>query len=354
MFDFKTKRPDRWLGALLMAPLLLAACATRPASAADVVNIYSYREPRLIHPLLAAFTQKTGIKTQLVYGQDGLLERVAAEGKNSPADVILTVDIGRLADAKAKGISQPITSPTVIANIPATYRDPEGHWIGLTERARIVFASKTRVKQDAITYDELADPKWKGKICMRSGQHTYNIGLLASIIAHEGPAKAEAWAKGVKANLARKPAGGDRDQAKAIFAGECDLAVANTYYMAAMQQNTRNPEQQKWAAAIKIIFPDAKDRGTHVNISGAVLAKYAPNKANAIKLIEFLTGPDGQKVYADAVNEYPLLKGVPASKLVESWGKLVPDKLAFSRIAALRRQASQIMDKVAFDAGPGS
>jgi iron(III) transport system substrate-binding protein len=337
-----------------MAAALVVGSGCVPARAADVVNIYSFREPSLVRPLLHAFTQATGIKTRLIYGQDGLLERVAAEGVNSPADVILTVDIGRLSDAKAKGVSQPVTSKIVAANIPSIYRDPEGHWIGLTQRARIVFASKPRVKQDAITYAELADPKWKGKICMRSGQHTYNIGLLASIIAHVGADKAEAWAKGVKSNLARKPAGGDRDQAKAIYAGECDLAVANAYYMAAMQTNTRNPEQQKWAAAIKLIFPDANGRGTHVNISGAVLARYAPNKANGIKLIEFLSSAAGQKIYAEQVNEYPLLKGVAPSALVASWGKLHPDKLAFDKIAALRKQASEIMDRVGFDAGPGT
>ncbi|MEZ5855700.1 MAG: extracellular solute-binding protein [Hyphomicrobiaceae bacterium] len=224
-------------------------------------------------------------------------------------------------------------------------------------RTRVVFASKARPARPAertITYAELADPKWKGRICMRSGQHTYNVGLLAAIIAHEGAAKAEAWARGVKANLARKPSGGDRDQAKAIFAGKCDLAIANTYYMAAMQTNTRNPEQQQWAAAIKIIFPDTAGNGTHVNISGAVLAKYAPNRANGVKLIEFLSSPEGQRGYAEQVNEYPLLSEVSPSQIVNSWGKLVPDKLEFSRIADLRRKASEIMDKVAFDAGPGS
>ncbi len=347
-------QPKRSRAAFMLAlslPLMLQA---KTAQAESVVNIYSFREPGLVQPLLKAFTDKTGIATRLIYSQDGLLERVAAEGRNSPADVILTVDIGRLAEAKAKGVSQPLASSVVQANIPARYRDPEGHWIGLSQRARVVFASKARVPQDAITYAELADPKWKGRICMRSGQHTYNIGLLAALIAHDGAAKAEAWARGVKANLARKPAGGDRDQAKAIFSGECDLAIANTYYMAAMQTNTRHPEQQEWAKSIKILFPDAAGNGTHVNISGAVLAKYAPNRANAVKLIEFLSAGEGQKIYADQVNEYPLLSGIKPSPLVDSWGKLVPDKLAFDRIAALRRQASEIMDKVAFDAGPGS
>jgi iron(III) transport system substrate-binding protein len=336
--------------------IALAAMVTAGAAAAadQVVNIYSAREPVLIEPLLKAFTERTGIKTNMVFVKDGLAERVAAEGANSPADVLLDVDIGRLAATKAQGVTQPIASDAVAGNVPAQYRDPEGHWIGLTQRARVIYASKDRVKQDTITYEELADPKWKGKICSRSGQHAYNIGLLASIIAHAGEAKAEAWARGVKANLAMKPAGGDRDQAKAIFSGQCDIAIANTYYMAAMQKNEKNPEQKQWAAGIKILFPNATDRGTHVNISGALLAKHAPHKANGIKLIEFLSSAEGQSVYAERVNEYPLKAGVPVSKLVDSWGKLKADAIAFDKIAAVRKKASEIMDKVGFDAGPGA
>ncbi|MDX2157940.1 MAG: Fe(3+) ABC transporter substrate-binding protein [Hyphomicrobiaceae bacterium] len=337
----------------LTAAVLLAAFGGG-ALAEEIVNIYSLREPGLVKPLLKAFKDKTGIRTQLVYGQDGLIERMAAEGTNSPADVLLAVDIGRLVEAEVKGVSQPVTSAAVQATVPARYRDPAGHWIGLSQRARVVFASRARVKQDTITYADLADPRWKGRVCMRSGQHTYNIGLLASIIAHEGPEKAEAWARGVKANLARKPAGGDRDQAKAIFAGECDLALANTYYMAAMQTNQKNPEQQQWAASIKLLFPEAEGRGTHVNISGAVLAKFAPHRANGIKLIEFLASEEGQRLYAAEVNEYPLMAGIQPSALVASWGQLKPDTLPFTRIAELRKQASEIMDKVGFDAGPGT
>ncbi len=332
----------------------LASGMAAPANAQDAVNIYSSREPALIEPLLKAFTEKTSIKVNMVFVKDGLAERVAAEGVNSPVDVMLDVDIGRLAAAKDKGISQPVASAGVVANVPAQYRDPQGHWIGLSQRARVVYASKERVKQDAISYEELADPKWKGKICSRSGQHTYNIGLLASIIAHVGEAKAEEWARGVKANLAKKPAGGDRDQAKAIFAGECDLAIANTYYMAAMQTNEKNPEQKQWAGAIKILFPNAADRGTHVNISGALLAKHAPNKANGVKLIEFLSSDAGQSLYAERVSEYPLKPGVAVSRIVDSWGKLKADALDFDKIGALRKKASEIMDKVGFDGGPGA
>ncbi|MEZ5843174.1 MAG: Fe(3+) ABC transporter substrate-binding protein [Hyphomicrobiaceae bacterium] len=333
---------------------LSALALVSPALAAGEVNIYSYREPGLIKPLLDAFTKKTGIKTNVVFAQAGLDDRMKAEGANSPADVLLTVDIGRLSDAKAKGVSQPVDTAAIKAHIPAHYRDPEGHWIGVSQRARVIYASKERVKQDTITYAELADPKWKGKICSRSGRHTYNIGLLASIIAHEGEAKAEAWARGVKNNLARKPAGGDRDQAKAIYAGECDIGIGNTYYMAAMQTNKKSPEQQKWAAAIKLLFPDAAGRGTHVNISGAVLAKHAPHRENGVKLIEFLASEEGQKIYAEIVNEYPLKAGVPISERVKSWGTLKADTLAFDKISKLRKKAADIMDKVGFDAGPGA
>lgn len=329
---------------------VLASGLGLPASAQGVVNVYSYREPALIAPLVEAFQASTKIKVNLVYAADGLAERMEAEGVNSPADVLLTVDIVRLSDAKSKGITQPISSKVLQDAIPATYRDPEGHWFALTQRARVVYASKERVAQKAITYEELADPKWKGKICTRSGQHTYNIGLLASMIAHHGEEKAEAWIRGIKANLGRKPAGGDREQVRDVKAGLCDVAIGNTYYMAAMQSG--NAEQQGWAAAVNLLFPNAENRGTHVNISGAVLGKHAPNKANGIKLIEFLASDEGQRIYAERVSEYPLKPGIAISERVKSWGPLKPDPLPLSRIADHRRKASELMDKVGFDQGP--
>ncbi len=338
---------------LATLPALFLALTAGAAAATEEVNIYSYREPGLIGPLLESFTKKTGIKVNVVFAKDGLIERLASEGANSPADLLLTVDIANLTQAEDKGVTQPITSEAIAANIPAAYRDPDGQWVGLSQRARVIYASKDRVKQDAITYAELADPKWKGKICSRSGQHYYNVALLASVIAHEGAEKAEAWARGVKANLATKPAGGDRDQVKAIHAGQCDIAIGNTYYMAAMQTSNK-PEQQAWADSVKLLFPNSGDRGTHVNISGAVLAKNAPHKDSAVKLLEFLASDEGQKLYAEVVNEYPLKSGVAISERVNSWGKLTPDKLALEDIAKLRKQASEIMDKVGFDAGPGA
>ena len=238
--------------------------------------------------------------------------------------------------------------------MPAQFRDPGNHWFGLTMRSRVVYASKERVKQDQITYEDLADPKWKGRICIRSGQHVYNTSLIATMIAHKGEAATEAWLKGVKANLAHKPAGGDREQARDIFSGKCDLALGNTYYMALMMKNEKNPEQQQWAGAIKILFPNAADRGSHVNISGMAMAKHAPNKANALKLMEFLASEDAQKIYATANNEYPVNSSVPPSDIVKSWGALKADALPLDNIAKYRKKASELVDKANFDAGPSS
>lgn len=319
------------------------------AKAAEEVNVYSYRQPFLVKPLFDAFTKETGIQVNTIFAKKGMVEKIKAEGQNTKADVLLTVDISRLSKAVSEGVSQPITSETLTGNIPAEYRDPKGHWFGLTRRARIVYASKARVKQDAITYEELADPKWKGKICIRSGQHVYNRALFASLIAHHGEEKAQNWLKGFKANLARKPKGNDRKQVKAIFAGECDISIGNTYYMGKMMTNEKNPEQKDWAKSVRIIFPNADDRGSHVNISGALLAKYAPQKANGIKLIEWLSGDTAQKIYAEQNFEYPVKKGIAVSDLVKSWGTLKADKLALSTIAELSGKATKMVDKVGFN-----
>ena len=338
--------------AIAFGVVLATALHASAALAQGEVNIYSYREPGLIDPLLKAFTEKTGIKTNVVFAQAGLNERLAAEGANSPADLLFTVDAGRLSEAKDAGLTQPVPSTSLTGTVPTNVRDPDNHWLGLTMRARVVYASKDRVAQDTITYKELADPKWKGKICIRSGQHVYNTSLVATIIAHEGEEAAEAWLKGVKANLAQKPAGGDREQVRDVQAGKCDLAVGNTYYMALMQTNTKNPEQQEWAKAVKILFPNAADRGTHVNISGVALTKHAPNKANAIKLMEYLVSDEAQKIYATANNEYPVSAKVQPSDIVKAWGTLKPDSLALENIAKYRKKASELIDRVGFDAGP--
>ncbi|MBD8892218.1 Fe(3+) ABC transporter substrate-binding protein [Roseibium litorale] len=340
----------------LASAIMLAttALAGGNAQAAEEVNVYSYRQPSLIQPLLDAFTAKTGIKTNVVFSDKGLGERIAAEGENSPADVMLTVDIGRLDSAKQLGIAEPIKSDVVAKDIPPQFRDVDGDWVGLTARARVIYASRERVDQDTITYEELADPKWKGRICTRSGQHVYTLGLIASMIVHHGEAETEKWLVGLRDNLARKPTGNDRAQVKSIYAGECDIALGNTYYMGQMETNEKEPEQKDWAASVRLIFPNAEDRGTHVNISGVILNKHAPHRDNAMKLIEFLTTPDAQKIYAETNFEYPLTPGVEISERVKGWGELKPDDISLSEIAKYRKAASEMVDRVAFDDGPAS
>ncbi len=258
-----------------------------PARADGEVNVYTYRQPSLIEPLFEAFTARTGISVRAVFADNGLVERLAQEGRNSPADLLLTADVGRLVEAAGRDLAQPVTLPSVIDKIPANLRDPGNQWFGLTMRARVVYASVDRVPAGPISYEELADPKWKGKICLRPGNHPYNLGLIAAMIAHKGEDGARAWLKGLKDNLAIKPSGNDRSQAKSVFAGECDLAIANTYYMGKMLTNDEGPEQKDWAKAVKIVFPSSPEFGTHVNISGMLLTKNAPNKDNALKLMEY-------------------------------------------------------------------
>jgi len=310
------------------------------------VNVYTYRETKLVQPLFDAFTKDTGIKVNIISASSGLEQRIKSEGERSPADVLLTVDIGRLEDAVRAGITQPIVSPALDKVIGAQYSDPEGHWVGISLRARVVYASKERVKQDSITYEELADPKWKGKICIRSGQHIYNNALIAAFIAKHGEAKAEEWLRGLKANLAQKPSGGDRETARDVAAGKCDLGIGNTYYWALM---ATSDAQKPWADATKVILPTFAGGGTHVNVSGVVLAKYAPNKANAMTLIEWLAGEKAQHIYADVNYEYPLRAGVAVNAIIAGYGTLKPDTLALSKVAAAKKAAAALVDKVGFD-----
>lgn len=332
---------------------MTAIAATSGAALADgEVNVYSYRQPELIQPLVDAFTKETGITANVLFLDKGLVERIAAEGANSPADVILTVDIGRLVEAKDGGVTQPLENEVINKDIPAQYRDPAGEWFGLTTRGRVVYASKERVPETAITYEELAEPKWKGRICIRDGQHSYNVGLFASMVAHHGAEYTEKWLTGLKNNLARKPDGNDRSQAKAIMAGECDISLGNTYYVGLMMTNEKDPEEKEWAAATKILFPNAADRGTHVNISGMALAKHAPNKDNAVKFMEFLSSGKAQEIYAEQVFEYPVLPDAKVSDVVASFGEIKPDTLPLVDIAANRKTASELVDKVGLNDGP--
>ena len=311
------------------------------------VNVYTYRETKLIQPLFDAFTKETGIKVNVVSASSGLEQRIKTEGVNSPADVLLTVDIGRLSDAVRAEVTQPIKSETLDTVIAPQYRDPAGNWYGVSMRARVIYASNDRVKQNAITYEELADPKWKGKICIRSGQHMYNNALFAAYIAHHGPAKFEEWLKAVKANLAQKPSGGDREVARDIAAGKCDIGLGNTYYWALM--NDKEADKKSWAQATRVILPTFENGGTHVNLSGVVLAKHAPNKANAMKLIEWLVGDKAQQLYAEMNYEYPLRAGVALNPTIASYGTLKADAMPLSKIADNKKAAADLVDKVGFD-----
>nr|WP_244493424.1 Fe(3+) ABC transporter substrate-binding protein [Aureimonas sp. N4] len=321
------------------------------AEAADV-NIYSSRQPALIQPLLDAFTKETGLTTAAIFIEKGLEERVKAEGANSPADVILTVDIGRLDAAREAGILQPLENAVIAKDIPAAFRDKGNEWSGVTARARVVYASADRVGDEPITYESLADPKWKGKICIRSGQHQYNVALIAAFLAHHGEAKTKTWLEGLRDNLASAPQGGDRDQARNVAAGQCDIAIGNTYYVGLMRNNEKEPEQKEWAKAIKVVLPTFENGGTHVNISGMGLAKNAPNRDNAVKFMEFLTTDEAQRIYAEINHEYPLKPGVAQSETVKSFGELKPDTLSLTDIASHRAKASQLIDEVGFDKGP--
>ncbi|MBT3305973.1 MAG: Fe(3+) ABC transporter substrate-binding protein [Alphaproteobacteria bacterium] len=336
------------------ALILTVTFASLNASAAEV-NLYSARQAFLMTPLLDAFTQKTGIKVNMVYLKKGMQERLKAEGANSPADLVLTSDIGNLHNLVKAGLLQATQSPALEKNIPSQFRHPQGLWFGLTTRARVIFAHKDRVKPGEVTtYEDLAKPHMKGRVCTRSGKHMYNVSLLAWMIASRGETAAEAWARGLKANLARKPQGNDRAQIKAVYQGECDVALGNTYYMGKMQTNEKSPVQKKWAAAVNLIFPNQNGRGTHVNISGAGLTKSAKNKAAALKLIEFLSSDAAQKIYAEGNFEYPVKAGVKLHPLVAAWGKFKPDTTDLAKVSEHRAQATRMMDRVRFNTMDGS
>ena len=320
------------------------------------VNLYSYRQEFLLKPFLKVFEEKTGIKVNVFFTKKGLIERLKNEGKNTPADAILTVDIGNLSKIANLGLFQPFESKVVSENIPSKFRHEKNLWVGLSARARIIYYSKDRVSpKDLQSYKDLTSKKFKGKICSRSGLHNYNLALVSSMIFHHGEEYSLKWAKEVKANLARKPQGNDRSQVKAIAEGLCDLALGNTYYMGKMLEN---PKQRTWAASAGIFFPDQKGVGTHVNLSGAGITKYAKNKENAIKLIEFLSGDLAQHMYAQVNHEYPLKKNVNLSLIVQSFGKMQEgitkgsfkqDLVSLPKLGNLREKAIKVMQRAGFN-----
>ena len=340
---------SRLLVKLLIIPLVLSVSSFAKAGE---VNVYSYRQPQLIQPMFDVFTNDTGITVNAVYAKKGMLERLQAEGVNSPADLVFTVDIGRLSDTVNAGLTQAVESSILNQNIPAEYRDPDGHWFGLTSRARIIVTSKERVQAgEILTYEELVDPKWKGRICTRSGKHPYMVALTASVIVAHGMDGAKDWLQGLKDNLARKPQGNDRAQIKAIHSGECDVAVINHYYWAKM---LADPEQVPWAESGRVIFPNQDGRGTHMNISGVALTKHAPNAENAIKLMEFLSSGKGQAMYAEMNGEYPISEEIGKTvgfynELLASWGPFSKDVALLADIAANRAAAIRLADQVGYD-----
>lgn len=348
--DFMTA-PSRATHALICLALVLTSGSfTASASAAEHLTLYTTREPALVQPLLSAFTATTQIDVKTVFVKDGLLERVKAEGARSPADVLMTVDAGNLLDLVAGGVTQPVKSAALEAAVPAHLRGADGQWFALSLRARVLYADKG-FKRTSFRYEDLADPQYKGKVCIRAGQHPYNTALVAAMIAHDGEAKTEQWLRGVKANLARKATGGDRDVARDILGGICDIGLANSYYVGHMKASKEGTDGRKWGDAIKVIRPTfGKTGGTHVNISGAAVAKNAPNQANAVKLLEFLVSEPAQVLYAQAAYEYPVRKGVALDPIIaRSIGELQIDPLPLTEITKHRKQASALVDKVGFD-----
>tara|TARA_R100000935_G_C2814496_1_gene156618 strand:+ start:87 stop:1091 length:1005 start_codon:yes stop_codon:yes gene_type:complete len=333
---------------MTLRTLLLATVTSVSAlpALADV-NIYTTRQPELVQPVMDAFTAETGIGVNLAFVNDALIERLKAEGARSPADLVMTVDIANMQRVVDSGTVQPVESEFLQKAIPSNLRAVDNTWFALTTRARIVYASKERVADGEITtYEDLADPKWKGRICTRSGLHNYNLALLSAYIAHHGEEEAKVWAQGLKDNLAIKPKGGDREQVKSIWAGECDISLGNTYYMGKM---IADPEQSEWANSVNIQFPTFEDGGTHVNISGIAMAKSAPNREEALQLMEFLVSADAQAIYAEANSEYPVLEGAPLSDLVDSWGDFTVDNIDLTEVSGHRAAALRIMEEVNFD-----
>ncbi len=327
--------------------LILSIIFSLSAIAAEEVNVYSYRKPALIQPMFDAFTETSGIKVNVVHAKKGLLERLKRESRNTKADVILTVGFGRLEDLKQANLIQAVRSPLLESAIPAYAKDKDSFWFGLTERARFIVASKDRVKPGEIKrYEDLTDPKWKGRVCTRSGKNAYMTSLTATMITHLGTDGAEKWLSGLKNNLARKPQGNDRAQVKAIKEGVCDVAIINHYYM---QKMIKNEEQKHWADSINVVFPNQDDRGTHTNISGMAMTLHAKNKSTALKLMEFLAGDKAQNMFTQINGEYPVKEGIELADSLKPWGTFKKDMIGFDEIAKNRAEAVKMTDRVGYD-----
>jgi iron(III) transport system substrate-binding protein len=327
--------------------VMLCLLSISTVSFAETVNVYSFRQPFLIEPILESFTKKTGIETQVIFAKKGLIQRIKREGKLSPADVVLTSNFSKLLQLKTEGLTQPFNqTDTINKNVPSQFRDSEAHWVALTKRVRNIYSSKARLGKLDISYEDLANPTYKGKICTRSGKHPYNLGLIASMIAHNGEAQTKVWLKGVKNNLARKPQGNDRAQVKAIKEGLCDVSLGNSYYLGKMLNDKK---QIPWANAVELNFPNQANRGSHINVSGAVIAKYSPNQKAAQKLLAYLTTNTAQALYAELNMEYPVKVDVAPSTLVSSWGAFKEDSIPLEDVAANIKTALKLTDQTKFD-----
>ena len=333
------------IGIIVLSQILIGSVHV---NASEEVNVYSARKEALIKPLLDQFTEQTGIQTKLVTAKaDELLKRLELEGSASPADVFITTDAGRLQRAKDANVLQAIDSDTLRNVVPAHLRDGDNQWFGLSQRSRVIFYAADRVSSDELsTYEDLTDPKWKGRICIRSSSNIYNQSLIASMIAANGADAAETWAKGLVANFARPPAGGDTDQIRAAAAGLCDIAIANTYYFGRLVKSDK-AEDQEVASTLKVFWPNqaSDQRGAHMNVSGAGVTAHAKHKENAIKLIEFLTSAESQQWYGDVNNEYPVVDGVNMSKTLKGFGDFKMDTLELSLLGENNRAAVEIMDR---------
>jgi iron(III) transport system substrate-binding protein len=333
-------------GAAIAALLLLLG--TEPARAAEV-NLYTTREPALIRPLLDRFTQQTGVTVNTVFVQGGLAERIAAEGIRSAADIAMVVDIGNLMELVDRDLAQPVQSAALEAAIPPSLRAPDGRWFALSLRARAIYASRERVAEaDAarLTYEALAEPRFRGRVCIRSGQHPYNTALFSTLLVQHGEAWLRDYLTRLKANLARRAAGGDREVARDIMAGLCDVGLANTYYVGLMLSGRGGEEQRRWGEAVRVVLPA---EGTAVNVSGAVLARHAPNRAEAVRLLEFLASEEAQSLYAKLNFEMPVRPDAPLDPIVASFGPMRIGAVPLPEIAAQRSRASRIVDEVGFD-----
>ena len=331
----------------VLALTLLTLGFSPVAQADSEVTIYSARKEDLFKPLLDRFTAETGIKARLVTASaDALLARLVREGRNSPADVFITVDAGRLHQAREAGVLQPVESAALDNAVPAAYRDPQGLWVGLSLRARPIMYAHGRVKPEELSsYEALADPKWRGRICIRSSSNVYNQSLVASMIAANGESATLDWLKGLVKNFARKPAGGDSDQIRAAAAGECDIAIANTYYLARMKTAQAGSPEHEAASQISVFWPNQEGRGAHVNVSGAGVTASAPNRDNAIRLLEFLVTNASQAWYAEVNNEYPVTPDVQWSEAVVELGRFKADDLNLSELGKNNALAVKLMDQ---------